>query len=106
MNEVRLFGMLGFAMRAGKLVIGTEQVLRTIAKARHGIKLILVSEQASEATKKKIKSKSEFYSVQSVSAEITQESLGDAIGKTYAPACVGVADEGFAKAILEAIKIQ
>ena len=99
----RLAGMLGFAMKAGRLVLGTELVLSEIK--RHGkILLTLVSDSASEATKKRILSKCEFYKVKAVQINVSPEKLGELLGKSFAPVCIGVKDEGFAKEIAEAAK--
>lgn len=89
--------MLGFAMRAGKLIIGTELI--TNALAHKGVKLVVISSGASATTKKKLLSKSEFYNVDAIEVGIETDELGRLLGKTYAPAAVAVADEGFAKEI-------
>ena len=95
--------MLGFAMRAGKLIIGTEQICATMAKrGGGGIKLVVISNGASAPTQKKLISKSEFYSIKTVIISIDTDRLGALLGKTYAPAAVAVCDEGFAKEILAA----
>ena len=97
----RLFGMLGFAQRAGKLVIGTELICRALPRGR--VKLVLVSATASAATKKKLFTKSEYYKVSVIEAQIDTDSLGTLIGKTYSPAAVAVEDEGFAREIALAV---
>lgn len=97
----KFIGMLGLAMRAGKLTVGTEQVFVAMAKGR--IKLVVASAMASEGTKKKIRTKCEYYGVRLISADIEIGELGRMLGKTYAPACVGVCDENFAKALTEII---
>ena len=97
----RLFGMLGFAMRAGKVVIGTENIIRLMPK-REALKLILVSADASPATKKKLKTKSEYYNISAIEVDIDTERLGKTLGKTYAPAAVAITDEGFASEIKKA----
>ncbi len=102
MDEKRLLTMLGFAMRAGQLTVGTELTLSHMAK-RGAIKLVLVCEDSSEATKKKVLSKAEFYGIRAYAITLTQDALGSAIGKIYSPACVGVRDEGFATQMLNAI---
>ncbi len=92
--------MLGFAMRAGKLVIGTELICR--AMPRGDVRLVVVSKDASEATKKKLFTKSEFYNITAIEVDIDTERLGKLLGKTYAPAAVGVTDEGFSAEIKKA----
>ena len=96
-NETRLLGMLGFAMRAGKLIIGTESVCRAMAKGTP--KLVLVSDAASEGTKKKLTVKCEFYGIPHESLPLEADKIGALLGKTYAPAVIGVCDDGFAREI-------
>jgi len=98
-SDQRLRGMIGFAMRAGKVLIGTELVCRTAAKARGTIKLVLIADNASEGTKKKITNKCEFYRLKPVQINLSTDELGALLGKTYSPAVIGITDEGFAKEI-------
>ena len=99
-SEKRLCGMLGLAMRAGKVTIGTEQVCLAMSrKGRGKPSLVLVSVGASEATKKKITVKAEFYGIEAVEINIDIDKLGALLGKTYAPATVAIMDTGFADAI-------
>lgn len=93
--------MLGFAMRAGRLIIGCEQVFTAMQK-RGYVKLVGFCPQASEPTRKKIHTKCEFYGTPKVSLSITPEELGSLLGKVTAPVCIGVTDEGFAKEIAKA----
>ena len=96
--EVRLRGMLGFAMRAGKVMIGTETVCKALA-TKQKPKLVVIASDVSDGTKKKIFTKCEFYEVKSVQINIGADELGDLLGKTYSPAVVGIMDEGFAEQI-------
>lgn len=100
----RLRGMLGFAMRAGKVIIGTEQVC--VGMKRRGnerIRITLIAADASEATKKKICTKGEFYDIEVREIELDTASLGELLGKTYGPATVAICDDGFAKEIRAAL---
>ncbi len=99
----RTRGMLGFAMRAGKLLIGTEIVCKAMAKGN--IKLVLISSEASDGTKKKLLVKCEFYNVRIIQLNISTDSLGTLLGKSYSPAVIGVTDEGFADEIEKSVKI-
>ena len=102
MGEVnsRLSGMLGFAMRAGKVVIGSELIEKALS--RGNIKLVVIASDASDATKKRLTSKSEFYGITVIMPEIAAEELGRLLGKTYAPVAVALTDEGFASEIKKA----
>ena len=93
----RALGMLGLAMKAGKVVIGTEQVISFLQKNK--LKLVLLSGTASEGTKKKIRFKCEFYKTRLDVLYIDTGELGRMLGKTYAPAVVGITDENFSNVI-------
>lgn len=99
-TKQRLYGMLGFAMRAGKLIVGTDLVCRAMAKGT--VKLTVVSNTASDSTKKKLFVKSEFYAIPAIEVEIDTERLGQLIGKTFAVATLAVTDDGFAEEIKKA----
>ena len=90
--------MLGFAMRAGKLIIGTELVCTSLSSKRPP-HLVAVSYGASDGTKKKISYKCEFYGIKTVQINLNTDELGHLLGKTYTPAVIGVMDEGFANEI-------
>lgn len=94
--------MLGLAMRAGRVIIGTEQVLLALRK-RGRVRLVLIAQGVSENTLKKITVKCEFYGVRTYLTELDSSTLGDLLGKTYAPACVAVTDDGFARRIEELV---
>ena len=103
--NTRLYGMLGFAMRAGKVVIGTDSVC--VAMAKHGKakpRLILISSTASEGTNKKILCKAEFYGIKVLKTDIDSGELGHLLGKLYAPATVAIVDDRFAEEIIRAIE--
>ena len=92
--------MLGLAMRAGKLILGTDMICRAMPKRGAGaVRLAVLSDTASTATKEKITKKGAFYGVPVITAPIDMSELGRMLGKTYAPAAVAVTDEGFAKEI-------
>ena len=92
--------MLGFAMRAGKIIIGTEQICSSMPNGK--AKLVVISDSASAATKKKLLTKSEYYGIPAIEVDIDTERLGRILGKTYSPAAVAVADTGFAEEIKKA----
>lgn len=109
MSEInsRLAGMLGFAMRAGKLILGTDIVCRAMPKRGGGrVLLVAVSCTASDATKKKLFTKSEFYGIKATEIAVSTDELGRLLGKSHPTAAVGVTDEGFAKEILKAASLK
>ncbi len=98
----RICGMIGFATRAGKTVVGTELICREMP--RGGLRLVVISHTASPATKKKLTLKSEFYGIRSIEAEIDTESLGKLLGKSGSVAAVGIKDDAFAGEIIKAVE--
>ena len=102
--EIRLRGMLGFAMRAGRVTVGTDAVCTAMAKSgKDRAKLVLISSSASDGTKKKISTKAEFYGVDCFEINLDSDELGSLLGKLYAPATVAITDDGFAREIRLAI---
>ena len=102
----RLNGMLGFAMRAGKVVIGTELVCTSMsARGKNRARIVLISSTASEGTKKKVGFKGEFYGVETRIIDIDGDELGRLLGKLYAPAAVAITDDRFAEEIRLALNI-
>ena len=95
----RLSGMLGFATRAGKIIVGTDLVCKAMAQGK--VKLTVVSGEASDSTKKKLTVKSEFYGIKFLIADLDTEELGKVIGKSASVAAVAVTEEMFAREILK-----
>ena len=91
--------MLGFAMRAGKIIVGTELVCKAMPSGK--VKLTVISGEASDSTKKKLTVKSDFYGIKSLVADIDTEELGKIIGKACAVAAVAVTDEMFKNEIIK-----
>ncbi|GAA0365388.1 YlxQ family RNA-binding protein [Bacillus horti] len=87
------FQLLGLAMRAGKVISGEEIVITGIRKGQ--VKLVFLSQDASENTAKKVLDKAKTYQV-SVTTVPTRDVLGRAIGKDQR-VVVGVTDLGFAR---------
>ncbi len=104
-SRTRLLGMLGFAMRAGKIIIGTDSVTAALpAKGAKSVRLVILASDASEATKNKIKYKCEFYQKTVIVVNITGDELGRLLGKLYAPMVTAITDDRFAEEILKAHK--
>ena len=97
----RALGMLGFAMRAGKLILGTDLVCRAMPTGK--VRLVVIANGSSSQTVKKLTTKSEFYKIPSVILDIDPDSLGSLLGKTHPTAAVAVMDDGFATEIKKAV---
>lgn len=106
-NTQRLCGMLGFAMRAGKVIIGTDQVIAAMrAGGGRRPRLVLVSATASDATRKRIGFKCQYYTTPLAGLPFDGVTLGQRLGKTTAPAVIAVTDDRFAEEILAAEGIE
>ena len=96
----RVFSMIGMAQKAGKVVSGefaTEKAVKT-GKAF----LVIVSDAASDNTKKMFRNMCTFYEVPMYSYG-TKEDLGHSMGKEFR-ASLAITDEGFAKSIEKRLK--
>lgn len=91
MKQDKWKSLLGLANRARKVISGEELVVNEIRKSR--AKLVILSNDASNNTAKKIKDKCGSYSVPLCIAN-DRYSLGQSIGKTER-VVVAVLDEGF-----------
>lgn len=96
MNDNKWMSLLGLANRARKITSGEELTVKEIRSGN--AKLILLSEDASQNTTKKITDKCHSYKVP-VKLVSNREILGKAIGKEQR-VVVAVLDNGFAKKLL------
>lgn len=116
-NNEKLLGMLGLAMRAGKLTAGTDRVCEEIKRNGHAgnyddgeengqnkkfhknCGCVIVSSEASANTKKRITDACRHYSVNCYETDITLDELSFRIGKQGGISAVSVFDKGFASAL-------
>lgn len=96
MKQPQWFSLLGLAARARKLVTGEELVIKSIRKKE--VYLVIIAEDASDLTKKKLQDKCKFYKVP-IKECADRGQIGSAIGK-HERVVVGVIDEGFAQKLL------
>ncbi|MGN0304975.1 MAG: L7Ae/L30e/S12e/Gadd45 family ribosomal protein [Lachnospiraceae bacterium] len=95
MKQNKIYSLLGLATRSRSLVSGE---FMTETKIKQGdAKLVVVSEDASENTKKKFYNTCNFYRVP-LFFYGTREELGHAMGKELR-ASLAITDEGFAKSL-------
>lgn len=95
MVQNRAYSMIGLAMKAGKIVSGEFSTERAVKMGTAS--LVIVSEAASENTKKKFLNMCTYYKVPLYFFG-EKEALGRAIGKEFR-ASLAVLEDGFAKAI-------
>ena len=101
MKQSKLSSMIGLSRRAGKAVLGTPLVCLALRKFPKPC-LVLVSEGASEGTKKKLTTKCAYYRVPLTLIPLSTEELAHAVGKEGDMAAIAVTDENLTKAILSA----
>lgn len=101
MQKDRILSMLGLATRAGRIASGEFSTEKAVKSDRAF--LVVVSEEASENTKKKFRNMCSFYQVP-LYFYASKEALGMAIGKEFR-ASLAVLDEGFAKSLEEKLKL-
>ncbi|MBQ1516681.1 MAG: ribosomal L7Ae/L30e/S12e/Gadd45 family protein, partial [Clostridia bacterium] len=85
--------------RAGKLIIGCDPVVQSMADGKS--KLVVMASDISANTKKVILKNNELYKVKLVTLPISKEELSIAVGKSAA--VISVEDEGFAAGLLKKI---
>lgn len=100
MYRNKAFSYLGLAVRAGKAVSGTFCVERSIRKGR--AKLVIVSEEASDNSKKNFRSICTYHKVPLYFFGSSEE-LGNAVGKEFRVAAA-IEDEGLAGAAIEQLE--
>lgn len=93
-------GFLGLCRRAGKTICGTPQICLALQKGSKP-PLVLYAAGASDATRKKIKSKCAFYGIRAEALAVSPAALGAAVGKGGELAAVAVIDAGFADAMIK-----
>lgn len=94
----KVYSLLGLASRARKIVSGETLITNIRNKS---VSYVIIAEDASDNTKKKISDKCKSFDVQ-YSIEGSSEAISKAIGK-YNRMAVGIIDQGFAKKIKEQI---
>ena len=92
-------GLIGLAMRAGKVVFGTESTLQEIEKRK--VKLIIVANDSAERTKMKFKNVCNERNIP-ILEYLTIEELSKCIGKDN-KAVIGIKESNFSNEIIKNI---
>ncbi len=93
-----LLGLLGLCKKAGKLVLGEEEVI-DLALA-HKLRLILLASDAAEGGAQKVARCAQEGNAPCVRVSLNKAQLGSAVGRASC-AAAGVTDVGFAAAMAE-----
>lgn len=90
-----MLGLIGLAMKAGKVCFGADSVEENIVKRK--VKLLIISKDSSERTKNKFVNICEKYNVP-VIVDGDIDALSKTIGKSN-KAVIGIKDVNFAESI-------
>ncbi len=94
-NRNKVFGLLGLAMKAGKVQSGEFSTEKSVKSGK--ARLVIVSDESSENTKKMFRNMCTYYEVPYFEFG-GKEELGRAVGKRMR-ASLAVLDQGFSEAI-------
>ena len=97
-RQRKLLSLVGFAKKAGKLTVGCELTLAAGRSGKRAPKLVLVSKDCADNTKKRIKNTCTYYNVPYFMIDASSEALGKIAGKDTTVSAVGILDTGFAEA--------
>ena len=95
----KIVSYLGFAKKSGKLMSGVNTCSYGMAKGK--IKLMILTEDISENSSKKIMKEIRRYNVKHISIDMADE-LSQAIGES-GRSVFGICDKGFADAIIKVV---
>ena len=95
----RMLGLLGLCRRAGKVVMGASLACLALAE-RIPPALAVVSKGASENTRKRMTTKSEYYGIPLLVLEASPAEIGAALGKQGEIAALAVKDANIAKELI------
>ena len=93
MNNKFLF-MLGLCRRAGKLIMGTDLVTKSLPSKK--TYLVIYTGDSSDNTKKRVTDKCSYYGVEAIMTDFDSSTVGDAIGKSGTVCTLGITDINFA----------
>ena len=97
MIDNKILGLIGLAMKAGKISFGADSVEENIVKKK--VRLVILSEDSSERTKNKFIEICKKYNIP-VIIDGDIETLSKTIGKSN-KAIIGIKDINFANSIQE-----
>lgn len=96
--------MLGLAAKAGKLTYGCQLVCTAIRSGRKPL-LVVLSNNASNNTVKRVTNCCEYYKCNLITGNFTSDELAHATGKDGSIACIGVNDLNFSTEIEKRLKV-
>lgn len=98
-DNKKICSIVGLCLRAGRLAVGTENVLSSIKKGK--TKGVFAANDISDNTKKKLSDSCSYYKAELYVLPLGMSELSDALGKAGNVSSVSVEDKGFAAKVLE-----
>jgi len=101
----RALGMMGLAVRAGKVVFGTPMVCELIRESRtRGKLVVLEAGDTSDNTHKRITDRCAYYGVRHIRIATGTAALAQALGKTGDLAVIAITDEKMAENVVRLLE--
>jgi len=101
-NEKKLYGMIGLAARARRIITGVE-LINTDLRGKRTVKLVLVASDASENSKKRTVNCCRYYNTEYIENAVKKGDAAHAVGKPGEISAIAICDDGFASAIKKII---
>jgi len=98
LNITRFLSMIGLSRRAGRVIIGTPLVTKSLPSG--SVKIVFYTADASFNTEKRITDKCKFYNTSCIKIDIPSVQLGHTLGKDSSVCVVGVTDDNFSKQLI------
>ena len=93
MDEKKILSLAGLCRRAGGVIPGADAVIGSLKKSAPP-KVVFVSSEASERTRKQICDKTKFYGIPHVVVSLSPDEIGHALGLMSPCAVFGVTGKG------------
>lgn len=115
-SDEKILSLIGLAMRAGKLSIGTDRICDEVR--RHGVPneaevmgrkirsvgIVLIASDASDNTKKRLINTCSYYGIRFVETGIAADAIADKLGRNTSCAACATFDRGFSDGLRKTIE--
>ena len=95
---------LGIARRAGAVFTGTEIIRDAIRRGK--VRLVILAEDASENTKKRLKNSCDFYHVKLFETQLTMDRLSAGVGIGRLTSAVAISGHSVIRLVNDAIRAE
>ena len=93
-NSVKLLGLLGLCVNAGKAVLGTAMICDAM-RNKNKILLVIEAADTSENTHKRLSDKCAYYGVRHVRVNVSMLELSHKLGRSSEVSSIGITDKNF-----------